>query len=104
MERSSKEGEKRGVELELTRSFPFLPPFFFPWSFSLASLLLVLSTEHALNNLLQGRYFQPTDMAEIANQLDQEENAELDEDRRISVNMDDSGEYLRIHFSAHTSS
>jgi len=31
-------------------------------------------------------------MAEIAKQLDEEENAELDEDRGQSVNMDDSGE------------
>lgn len=46
--------------------------------------------EHALNNLLQNSYFQPTDLAEIATQLDDEENATLDEDRKSSENMDDS--------------
>jgi hypothetical protein len=49
--------------------------------------------QHALNNLLQGAYFYPTDLAAIASQLDDEEDATLDgpHRNRDSVNMDDSG-------------
>lgn len=70
-------------------------------------------SEHAINNLLGkwllfvadgvrptnppmttppgGQYFQPTDLAALALQLDEEENGELNERRNESVNMDDSG-------------
>lgn len=65
-----------------------------PNSFSTPSRLLLTpfgDLEHALNNLLQSHYFEPTDLATIALQLDQDENDQLDRDRVESVNMDDTG-------------
>ncbi|CED82006.1 Ataxin 3/Josephin [Phaffia rhodozyma] len=47
--------------------------------------------QHALNNLLQSHYFEPTDLASIALQLDSDENERLSQARSESVNMDDTG-------------
>uniref|UniRef100_A0A2K6BL31 ubiquitinyl hydrolase 1 n=1 Tax=Macaca nemestrina TaxID=9545 RepID=A0A2K6BL31_MACNE len=61
-----------------------------------------LCAQHCLNNLLQGEYFSPVELASIAHQLDEEERMRMaeggvtSEDYRAflqqpSENMDDSG-------------
>ncbi|KAI1795746.1 Josephin-domain-containing protein [Ganoderma leucocontextum] len=52
-----------------------------------------LCAQHALNSLLQEHYYSAAELAEIARELDQDENLALDDDARAvtSNNMDDSG-------------
>uniref|UniRef100_A0A2K6K978 ubiquitinyl hydrolase 1 n=1 Tax=Rhinopithecus bieti TaxID=61621 RepID=A0A2K6K978_RHIBE len=57
-----------------------------------------LCAQHCLNNLLQGEYFSPVELASIAHQLDEEERMRMAEGgvtsedyRQPSENMDDSG-------------
>uniref|UniRef100_A0A2K5RJ12 ubiquitinyl hydrolase 1 n=1 Tax=Cebus imitator TaxID=2715852 RepID=A0A2K5RJ12_CEBIM len=61
-----------------------------------------LCAQHCLNNLLQGEYFSPVELASIAHQLDEEERMRMaeggvtSEDYRAflqqpSGNMDDTG-------------
>jgi ataxin-3 len=60
----------------------------------------MLCAQHALNALLQGNYFDPSQLAEIAKQLDELERSQLDDDAwrnrdTASFNMDDTGELDR---------
>lgn len=57
----------------------------------------MLCAQHALNALLQGNYFDPSQLADIAKQLDELERSQLDEESwrsrdAASLNMDDTGE------------
>ncbi|KAJ1304886.1 hypothetical protein OPQ81_006020 [Rhizoctonia solani] len=47
--------------------------------------------QHALNSLLQGNYFTPPDLAQIAHELDQLEQGVQDSHGGRSTNMDDTG-------------
>ncbi|CAE6374483.1 unnamed protein product [Rhizoctonia solani] len=47
--------------------------------------------QHALNSLLQGNYFTPPDLAQIAHELDQLEQGVQDSRGGRSTNMDDTG-------------
>lgn len=56
----------------------------------------MLCAQHALNALLQGTYFDPSQLADIAKQLDTLEQTQLDEETwrnrdTASLNMDDTG-------------
>ncbi|PIL29751.1 hypothetical protein GSI_08190 [Ganoderma sinense ZZ0214-1] len=52
-----------------------------------------LCAQHALNSLLQAHYYSPAELADLARDLDQDENLALDDDApaATSNNMDDSG-------------
>ncbi|KAM5540294.1 hypothetical protein V8D89_006113 [Ganoderma adspersum] len=52
-----------------------------------------LCAQHALNVLLQAHYYSPAELADLAQELDQDENLTLDDDARAATsnNMDDSG-------------
>jgi ataxin-3 len=57
----------------------------------------MLCAQHALNALLQGNYYDPSQLADLAKQLDELEQSQLDEEswrnRDVaSLNMDDTGE------------
>ncbi|KAJ1304888.1 hypothetical protein OPQ81_006022 [Rhizoctonia solani] len=47
--------------------------------------------QHALNSLLQGNYFTPPDLAQIAHELDQLEQDAKDSKEEGNTNMDDAG-------------
>lgn len=58
----------------------------------------MLCAQHALNALLQGNYYDPSQLADVAKQLDQLERSQVDEatwqargDDASSLNMDDTG-------------
>lgn len=56
----------------------------------------MLCAQHALNALLQGNYFDPSQLADIAKQLDELERSQLDDEAwrnrdTASLNMDDTG-------------
>jgi hypothetical protein len=60
----------------------------------------MLCAQHALNALLQGNYYDPSQLADVAKQLDELERSQLDEEawrnRDVaSLNMDDTGEYRK---------
>ncbi|CAE6418316.1 unnamed protein product [Rhizoctonia solani] len=52
--------------------------------------------QHALNSLLQGNYFTPPDLAQIAHELDQLEQGVQDSRGGKSTNMDDTGTVIGI--------
>jgi len=57
----------------------------------------MLCAQHALNALLQGNYYDPSQLADLARQLDELERGQLDEEAfrnrdDASLNMDDTGE------------
>lgn len=58
----------------------------------------MLCAQHALNSLLQGQYFDPSQLSEIAQNLDELEKTQMDEQAwnkrgkdKSSLNMDDTG-------------
>jgi ataxin-3 len=56
----------------------------------------MLCAQHALNALLQGNYYDPSQLADLAIQLDDLERSQLDEESwrnrdTASLNMDDTG-------------
>lgn len=56
----------------------------------------MLCAQHSLNTLLQGNYFDPSQLADIAKQLDELERSQLDDEAwssrdTASLNMDDTG-------------
>jgi ataxin-3 len=58
----------------------------------------MLCAQHALNALLQGNYFDPSQLADIAKQLDELERSQLDDEAwrsrdTASLNMDDTGRW-----------
>lgn len=58
----------------------------------------MLCAQHALNALLQGNYYDPSQLAEIAKRLDELEHSNVDEATwnardEASLNMDDTGEW-----------
>lgn len=58
----------------------------------------MLCAQHALNALLQGSYYDPSQLADIAKQLDGLERTQLDDEAwrnrdEASLNMDDTGEW-----------
>lgn len=56
----------------------------------------MLCAQHALNTLLQGNYYDPSQLSDIAKQLDELEHSQVDEQTwrqrdQASLNMDDTG-------------
>lgn len=56
----------------------------------------MLCAQHALNALLQGPYFDPSQLADVAKQMDDLERNQLDDEAwrsrdTQSLNMDDTG-------------
>jgi ataxin-3 len=50
-----------------------------------------LCAQHAINNLLQGSYFNPVDLAQIAQDIDSQEHTINPEIHSVSANYDESG-------------